>query len=444
MSVSPLAQHDGDGDRNRDAALPEPSPPGEPLASCPSAECARPRRKCIGGIQGARQCPITPANRRPSVDAEFGGDDRQRRGARAHFLMRRDRCRRARLPVGGRKWSERTDCDDPSDVDPRCHGEPARVVRRRGNRIRRGAGPRPERAGLRPQHADQPDPGRGRLGGEPAGLQPVRDAALCAAVQARHLRVQHRTAQLPGRLLHRRRRPRPVPERRRHQRLGLRPQPVRRRQLHRAQQLLALALEPDHQRDHPGLRLLQRRVLGRVAGGADAPGPRQRAHDPDGLLHRPVVRERRVHRQFGVRRQHRDQRLAAAVARRNSALDGWTNGVWNQVFSGVVGAPAQCFPAQASCGGPYTTLASSPVTREAPYLYVDDAGQLQGLRPGSAARRRRARRGGAGRRPARPSRSTTSSSPGPRTTRRRSTTRCPRAGTCSSRPACTSSTGRSR
>jgi hypothetical protein len=57
---------------------------------------------------------------------------------------------------------------------------------------------------------------------------------------------------------------------------------------------------------------------------------------------------------------------------RNSKLDSWTNGVWNQVFSGVVGAPAQCFPAQASCGGnPYTTLATSPVTREAPYLYVD-------------------------------------------------------------------------
>ena len=62
---------------------------------------------------------------------------------------------------------------------------------------------------------------------------------------------------------------------------------------------------------------------------------------------------------------------------RNSALDGWTNGVWNQVFSGVVGAPAQCFPAQASCGGPYTTLATSPVTREAPFLYVDDAGHYQ-------------------------------------------------------------------
>ena len=59
---------------------------------------------------------------------------------------------------------------------------------------------------------------------------------------------------------------------------------------------------------------------------------------------------------------------------RNSKLDGWSNGVWNQVFSGVVGAPAQCFPSQTSCGGPYTTLAASPVTREAPYLYVDSDG----------------------------------------------------------------------
>jgi len=59
---------------------------------------------------------------------------------------------------------------------------------------------------------------------------------------------------------------------------------------------------------------------------------------------------------------------------RNSNLDGWTNGVWNQVFSGVVGAPARCFPAQSSCGGPYTTLATSPVTREEPYLYVDSLG----------------------------------------------------------------------
>ena len=56
---------------------------------------------------------------------------------------------------------------------------------------------------------------------------------------------------------------------------------------------------------------------------------------------------------------------------RDSSVGGWSNGVWNQVFSGVVGAPPPCFPAQASCGGPYTTLATSPLTREAPYLYMD-------------------------------------------------------------------------
>ncbi len=70
---------------------------------------------------------------------------------------------------------------------------------------------------------------------------------------------------------------------------------------------------------------------------------------------------------------------------RNSVLNGWSNGVWNQVFSGVVGAPAQCFPAQASCGGPYTTLATSPVTREAPFLSVDAKGKYTVFVP--AARR---------------------------------------------------------
>jgi len=57
---------------------------------------------------------------------------------------------------------------------------------------------------------------------------------------------------------------------------------------------------------------------------------------------------------------------------RNSNIDGWTNGVWNQVFSGVIGAPAQSFPSP-----PYTTLATSPVTRERPFLYVDSAGNYK-------------------------------------------------------------------
>jgi hypothetical protein len=60
---------------------------------------------------------------------------------------------------------------------------------------------------------------------------------------------------------------------------------------------------------------------------------------------------------------------------RNSKLDGWTNGVWNQVFSGVVNAPAQNFTTPPT-GNPYTTLATSPVTREEPFLYVDSAGNF--------------------------------------------------------------------
>ncbi|HEU0237690.1 MAG TPA: adenylyl cyclase [Micromonosporaceae bacterium] len=58
---------------------------------------------------------------------------------------------------------------------------------------------------------------------------------------------------------------------------------------------------------------------------------------------------------------------------RDSELDDiWTNGVWNQVFSGVVGAPEQSFP-----NPTYTTLPTSPVTREKPFLYVDDGGRFR-------------------------------------------------------------------
>ncbi len=58
---------------------------------------------------------------------------------------------------------------------------------------------------------------------------------------------------------------------------------------------------------------------------------------------------------------------------RNSNIDNWTNGVWNQVFSGDVGAPPQSFGVPGGAG-PYTTLATSPVTQEEPYLQTDSAG----------------------------------------------------------------------
>ena len=57
---------------------------------------------------------------------------------------------------------------------------------------------------------------------------------------------------------------------------------------------------------------------------------------------------------------------------RNSNIGGWSNAVWNQVFSGVTGAPATTFP-----DPPYTTLATSPITREKPFLYVDAQGNYQ-------------------------------------------------------------------
>jgi hypothetical protein len=56
---------------------------------------------------------------------------------------------------------------------------------------------------------------------------------------------------------------------------------------------------------------------------------------------------------------------------RNSEVDGWSNGVWNQVFSGVVGAPSEAnFPTE-----PYTTVEKTPVSREKPFLYVGADGK---------------------------------------------------------------------
>ena len=56
---------------------------------------------------------------------------------------------------------------------------------------------------------------------------------------------------------------------------------------------------------------------------------------------------------------------------RNSRIGGWSNAVWNQVFAGVEGAPSDlAFP-----NPPYTTLATTPVSREKPYLFQDEQGE---------------------------------------------------------------------
>jgi len=66
---------------------------------------------------------------------------------------------------------------------------------------------------------------------------------------------------------------------------------------------------------------------------------------------------------------------------RNSEVGGWSNGVWNQVFSGVEGAPSETdFP-----NPPYTTLETTPLSREKPWLFVDDGGAYQVRVPDAAA-----------------------------------------------------------
>jgi len=69
---------------------------------------------------------------------------------------------------------------------------------------------------------------------------------------------------------------------------------------------------------------------------------------------------------------------------RNSELGGWSNGVWNQVFSGVVGAPDDdAFP-----DPPYTTVEKTPISRERPYLFVDDSGAYNVRVPSAKANTR--------------------------------------------------------
>jgi hypothetical protein len=63
---------------------------------------------------------------------------------------------------------------------------------------------------------------------------------------------------------------------------------------------------------------------------------------------------------------------------RDSALDGWSNGVWNQVFAGAEGAPPQSFP-----NPPYTTLDRDPASREKPFLYLGPGGDQRVFVPAS-------------------------------------------------------------
>jgi hypothetical protein len=61
---------------------------------------------------------------------------------------------------------------------------------------------------------------------------------------------------------------------------------------------------------------------------------------------------------------------------RDSNFGSWAGGVWNMVFSGTTGAPANTFPSP-----PETTLATTPVSRDVPYLFIDSTGKYRVFLP---------------------------------------------------------------
>ncbi|HET9877284.1 MAG TPA: discoidin domain-containing protein, partial [Mycobacterium sp.] len=60
----------------------------------------------------------------------------------------------------------------------------------------------------------------------------------------------------------------------------------------------------------------------------------------------------------------------------DSNFGSWSGSVWDMVFSGVTGAPAQSFP-----NPPMTVLANTPTSRDVPYLYVDGSGNYHVFAP---------------------------------------------------------------
>ena len=118
----------------------------------------------------------------------------------------------------------------------------------------------------------------------------------------------------------------------------------------------------------------------------------QRRHDVDGLLHAGpqyasggFIADSKLDGRVA-------QRLAAAVPACATATSArWSNGVWNQVFAGVEGAPAQSYYPRTARR--YTTLPTTPVSREKPYLYVDATGSYSVFVPSLQRELGRARPG---------------------------------------------------
>ncbi len=172
-------------------------------------------------------------------------------------------------------------------------------------------------------------------------------------------------------------------QRRDDQRHHRRVQPVlrdhrRQQQLHRAGQLLAFAVQPDHQRRRAD-RLLQ---SGTDFWAVSQAAPMRRVNLTGGNL--SLMDYCSAGPQYASGGFIADSSFSGGSVTngsqqqffvRNTNLDGWSNGVWNQVFAGDPGAPAQSFSStSAGRTNPYTTLATSPQSQEEPFLQTSSTG----------------------------------------------------------------------
>ena len=256
---------------------------------------------------------------------------------------------------------------------PRRRGSRDLRCRRRSAARTAGAGRRPrlrpEREDLRSEHVDERDQGDRRRDRRRSRSRTSsgRSATRCSSCPARYGTAAD-PAQLPGRLLHRGRRA-----------SAASPSDVA---VNGTIDVYNQCFGPDDctalvnfWRSLSNLtinvagqgRLPVRRVLGDVAGRADAARARQRLHDAHGLLHGPVLRERRLHRRLAVLRQHRRQRLAAAVPgpeQQPRRLDE------RRLEPGLRRRPGRAARSRSRTRRTRRST-TNPASREKPFLYVD-------------------------------------------------------------------------
>ena len=255
-------------------------------------------------------------------------------------------------------------------------GEARRTSRRRvrrGDVLRRpGRCGRPSRVGrarlrakrhrLRPEHADEPDPGDGRRDRRPAGRQRDGIAALRAAVQAGHLRQRRRTR-----------------SRSRSATTPRSPASARRRPTSRSTATSTSttgASTPDNcialvnfWRSLSNLTINVMGLAGCRSSGdfwaVSQAAPMRRVNITGGNL--TLMDYCTAGPQYASGGFIADSQTGFVINGsqqqflvRDSSIGGWSNGVWNQVFSGVVGAPPQSFSTTPFDPPPYTTLADDP------------------------------------------------------------------------------------